>query len=216
MMQRCSVSSCLRIVCFFPPECAENRPWHFVVQRGKSGYMWRQTRARRFLRGTTTLGGIGGTWYIQLRHLIPALNAWPARAWYTTACPIPTQFTGHGCDHIPDLTTERSFNSPATWIIDVLDLIFSKLSMRVCTTRHWQASGQLMQKIDICTVVPDSSRRKNAHQLLLCNIDYINLIDSWQGLDEDLWFANYTIMYKTVDREHFFGQLIILSLLYAS
>ena len=34
---------------------------------------------------------------IQCRHLIPVLNAWAARAYYTTARPIDTQFHGHGC-----------------------------------------------------------------------------------------------------------------------
>ena len=34
---------------------------------------------------------------IQCRHLIPALNAWAVRAYYTTARPIDTQFHGHGC-----------------------------------------------------------------------------------------------------------------------
>ena len=49
---------------------------------------------------------------LQCRHLIPALNARSARASYTTARPISTQFPGHGCMY--DLTTERSFGSQAT------------------------------------------------------------------------------------------------------
>ena len=49
---------------------------------------------------------------IQCRHIIPALNAWADRAYYTTACPIATQLPWHGCmDYI---TTEHSFDSQAT------------------------------------------------------------------------------------------------------
>ena len=39
------------------------------------------------------------------------------------ARPIDTQFPGHGS--IDDLTTERSFNSQATWVIDVLGLFLT-------------------------------------------------------------------------------------------
>ena len=45
---------------------------------------------------------------LRCRHLIPALNAWATRAFYTTPCPIVRQFSWHGC--IDDLTTERSFD----------------------------------------------------------------------------------------------------------
>ena len=45
--------------------------------------------------------------YVQCRHLIPALNAWAARANYTTARPIDTQFPGHGC--VDYLQIERRF-----------------------------------------------------------------------------------------------------------
>ena len=61
--------------------------------------------------------------HLQWRHLIPALNAWAARALYTTARPIVTQFFGHGC--INDLKTECSFDSQATSVIDVLGLLFT-------------------------------------------------------------------------------------------
>ena len=40
----------------------------------------------------------------------------------TTARLIATQFPDHGC--MDDLTTERSFVSQATWVIDVLGLFF--------------------------------------------------------------------------------------------
>ena len=55
---------------------------------------------------------------VQCRHLIPALNAWAACAKYTTACPIATQFPGHGC--MDDLTTKRSFDSQTTWVVGML------------------------------------------------------------------------------------------------
>ena len=45
----------------------------------------------------------------QCRHLISALNAWAARAEYTTASPIASRFPGQGC--MDDVTTERSFDS---------------------------------------------------------------------------------------------------------
>ena len=54
-------------------------------------------------------------------HLIPAINTWADRAKYTTARPISTQFPGHGC--MNDLTTERSLDSQATWVIDELGLL---------------------------------------------------------------------------------------------
>ena len=57
---------------------------------------------------------------IQCRHLIPALNEWAARAKFTTARPIATQFPGHGC--MCDVTTERSFVSQAMCVIYVLRL----------------------------------------------------------------------------------------------
>ena len=33
-----------------------------------------------------------------------------------------------------------------------LDYVFHMLSMGVCTTRHWQTSGLLVQELNICTV----------------------------------------------------------------
>ena len=51
-----------------------------------------------------------------------------------------------------DLTTERSFDSQATWVIDVLGLFFDMLSMGVCINRHWQTSGQLVRELNVCTV----------------------------------------------------------------
>ena len=31
-------------------------------------------------------------------------------------------------------------------------LIFDTLSISVCTTRHWQTSGKLVQEVNVCTV----------------------------------------------------------------
>ena len=33
--------------------------------------------------------------------------------------------------------------------------IFDMLSISFCTTRHWQTSGQLVQELNVCTVVND-------------------------------------------------------------
>ena len=90
--------------------------------------------------------------YIQCRHLIPTLNAWAARAVYTTACAIATQFPGLGC--MDDLTTKRSFDSQAAWVIDVLGLFFDMLSMSVCTIGHWQTYGRLVQELNVDCTVP--------------------------------------------------------------
>ena len=40
-----------------------------------------------------------------------------------------------------------------TWIIDVLGSFFDMLSMGVCTPRHWQTPGRLMQELNVCTVM---------------------------------------------------------------
>ena len=66
---------------------------------------------------------------IQCRHLIRALNAWAARALYTTARLIATLFLKHGC--LDDPTTERISNPQATWIIGVLGIYFDMLSMMI-------------------------------------------------------------------------------------
>ena len=42
----------------------------------------------------------------------------------------------HTPDCIDDLTTERSFSSQATWVIDVLGLFFDMLSMVVFKNMH--------------------------------------------------------------------------------
>ena len=61
-------------------------------------------------------------WDLQCQHLIPAQNAWAARAYYTTASPITTQCSRHG--GMDDLTTERSFDLQATLVIYAFGLSF--------------------------------------------------------------------------------------------
>ena len=67
-----------------------------------------------------------------------------------TARKIAIQFPGNGS--IDDFTTDSTFESQTTWVIDVLSLFFNMLSMEVCTTRHWQSSSQLVQELNVCTV----------------------------------------------------------------
>ena len=50
-----------------------------------------------------------------------------------------------------NLTTDRSFYSQATWVIDVLGF-FDMLYMGVCTPRHWQTSGRLVQELYADTI----------------------------------------------------------------
>ena len=53
---------------------------------------------------------------------------------------------------IDDLAAKRSFDSHATRVTDVLGLYFDMLSMDVCTTKHLQTSGRLVQELNVCTV----------------------------------------------------------------
>ena len=50
------------------------------------------------------------------------------------------------------LKTDGSFDSNATSVIDVLGLFFEMVSMDVCTTRHLQTSGRLVQELNASTV----------------------------------------------------------------
>ena len=61
------------------------------------------------------------------RHLIPAPNAWAARAQCTTRRSIATLFSEHGCTD--DLRNKRSIDLQATWGIDVLGIFFDRLCM---------------------------------------------------------------------------------------
>ena len=67
-----------------------------------------------------------------------------------TAHETATQFPGNKCK--VDLTTERSSDSQAAWVIDVLGLLFDMLYMDILTTRKWQMSGRLVQQLNGCTV----------------------------------------------------------------
>ena len=91
---------------------------------------------------------------IQCQQFIPTLNALAAQALYRTAHTTAIQFPGNVC--MDDLTTELSFDSKATWVIDVLSLFFDLLSVGVCTTRHWRTSGRLGARIKClyCRVQP--------------------------------------------------------------
>ena len=46
-----------------------------------------------------------------------------------------------------ELTTERTFDSQATWVI-----VFDMLSTDVCTTSHLQTSVRVVQELSVCTV----------------------------------------------------------------
>ena len=53
------------------------------------------------------------------------------------------------------LTTERSFLiCKLRGSLMCLSYCFDTLSIGVCTTRHWQTSGRLVQEFDVCTVPP--------------------------------------------------------------
>ena len=53
-----------------------------------------------------------------------------------------------------EIKTESNFDSQATCtrVLDVLDLFVDLLSMGVCTTKNWQTSSRLVQKLNVCTV----------------------------------------------------------------
>ena len=48
----------------------------------------------------------------------------------------------------------RSFDSQATWVIDVLRLFRWHVIYEFCTTRRRQTSSRLAQKLNVCTVNP--------------------------------------------------------------
>ena len=83
-------------------------------------------------------------WYVQCRHLIPALDAWAVRTYYSTARPIAPKFAGH--EYMVGPKPEQSFNSLLTWVFDVLGVLFNMLSMDFAT-RHWQTPGRLIQEL---------------------------------------------------------------------
>ena len=56
-------------------------------------------------------------------------------------------------DAMDDHTTERSFVSQATWVIDMLGLFLDMFSIAVCSTRHWHTFGRLVQELNACTIL---------------------------------------------------------------
>ena len=77
---------------------------------------------------------------------------------------ITVQFPGPRS--VDDLTTERSFDSQATWYINQLGLFFDLLPMGVCTSRPWKMSGRLVQKLND-GFVPQSSKELHITCMLL-------------------------------------------------
>ena len=67
-----------------------------------------------------------------------------------TTRPIATQFPGHGCMYY--LTTERTFDSQAKLVNDVLGLFSYVLYIGVDIPRHWQTSSRPLQELNVCTV----------------------------------------------------------------
>ena len=51
---------------------------------------------------------------------------------------------------------------------------FDMLSMGVCTTRHWQAPGRLVQELNVCTVLGNAAvvSRKEGFLYYIYAIDY--------------------------------------------
>ena len=72
-----------------------------------------------------------------------------------------------------DLTTERSFESQATRYIGVLDLLFDMVSMGICTIRHWQTSGRLVEELNVCAVT--ASYDGHGHVLALF-LDMVTMV----------------------------------------
>ena len=132
--------------------------------RGEKAHQSRFCRKNQFKAKVT----FGLSMLLQCQHLIPALNAWAALVHYTTACPIATQFPWRGC--MGDLTIEPSLGKQATWVIAVLDLSFDNLNVGVCTTRHCETSGGLVQKLSVNTVY-----HKGYGKMAKCTIEELSI-----------------------------------------
>ena len=101
---------------------------------------------------------------VQCRYVIPELNDWVARAKYTTARPIATQCIGHECNHM-SLTSQLKV------------ALIRKLSVGICTTRHRQTSGRLVQELNVNTVhllrvfiLPHDKKAKFERKYRFCKI----------------------------------------------
>ena len=75
---------------------------------------------------------------------------WVAWAKYTTARPIATHFPWHGCMY--DLQLNVSLIRKLRCSLKCLAYLFDMSFKVVCTTRHWQTSGRLVQELNVCTV----------------------------------------------------------------
>ena len=51
-----------------------------------------------------------------------------------------------------DFKSERSFDSQATGVIDLLDSFLDMIPNDVCTTGPWETSGHLVQELSVFTV----------------------------------------------------------------
>ena len=87
--------------------------------------------------------------HFQSWHLISALNAGAARAYYMTAC-FATQLSGSGCQMTSQLSIALIRKQHRSLMC--LAYFFDMLSMGVCTTRYWQTPGRLVQDLNVCNV----------------------------------------------------------------
>ena len=96
---------------------------------------------------------------IQCRHFIPALNLRTARVYYTTACPITTQFPGRGCDQ-RSLTSQLNVTliRKPRWSLICFGLLFDIsypwVFVQPGTGKH--LAGRLVQESNVCTVTQQS------------------------------------------------------------
>ena len=68
--------------------------------------------------------------------------------------PIARKFPGHGCDHRSMTSKPKAaLISKLRGSLMCLAYFFDMLSMWMCTNRHWQTSGRLVQELNVCTVM---------------------------------------------------------------
>ena len=70
------------------------------------------------------------------QHLIPGLNAWAARAKYTTACPISSKVSWAGMTSNLNVALIRKLRGSSMCLAYIFDVFH-----RFYTTRHCQTSG---------------------------------------------------------------------------
>ena len=90
---------------------------------------------------------------LQCRHSIPALNAWHNTRPHTR---LPPSFLGMDAI-IGPLPQKRNIALIRKLIGSLMCLapFFDLLCMGVCTARHWQTSGRLVQELNACTVATE-------------------------------------------------------------